>query len=88
MSERPETENPGSPSPHADGWNMERLWSRPLAHLSNTGKPERVPGLSQLRQSLHGGFRGKSRLAAHATRNAEARQRLLDELARIDITLP
>lgn len=88
MPGRPETENHGSPSPHPDGWNMERLWSRPLARLSASGRPERVPGLSELRHSLHSGFKGKSRLAAHADRNAEARRRLLDELAQIDITLP
>lgn len=88
MPVRPETDIPGSPTSHADVWNIERLWTKPLERLSGIARPERVREPSALLHAQQVSRMGQDRLAANADRNAQARRRLLDELAQIDITLP
>jgi hypothetical protein len=62
-------------------WNIERLWSRPLARLSGLQHGDRIPPLAELRQSLAETARRNAERKAELGRSAEARQRWLAELA-------
>lgn len=85
MNDLPDNGMPGFKPSSLDSWNIERLWSRPLARLGVQVNPERIPSLADLRKSLSERARKSAERGSLSGRNAAARSGLLDDLARHDL---
>jgi hypothetical protein len=81
----PENDTQGASASAPDGWNIDRLWTTPLGRLTGRVRADRLPGLSELRKALQASTLKRRRQESNSGKSAEARQRLLDELARQDV---